>query len=69
MADWRDVMEARSAADDAQRDVDRYGGTIEDGGASDQAMMLGLVGRAIVAELRALAVTIDYNGGRISGRA
>lgn len=60
MRDLRDVIAARSEADRARRDVATYGGNIEDGQDGDAALATLLSATLIAAELRALAVTIDY---------
>jgi hypothetical protein len=63
MADWRDVMYARSEADSARSDVDAYGGRIEDTGTGDAALATMLGARAICLELRALGMLIDHARG------
>ena len=63
MADWRDVMNARSEADAARSDVDAYGGRLEDTGTGDPALATMLAARAICLELRALAMLIDHSRG------
>jgi hypothetical protein len=60
MANWRDVVHARSEADAARSDVDAYGGRLEDTGAGDPSLALMLGSRAICLELRALATLLDY---------
>lgn len=60
MADWRDVMNARSAADSAASDVYAYGGRLEDTGTGDAALAIMLGARAVCLELRALGTIIDY---------
>ncbi len=64
MAEWREVMSARSGADDATHSADVYGGRIEDGVPGDAALAVLLVGRPICLELRALAVALAYEAGR-----
>jgi len=63
MADWRDVMHARSEADSARSDVDAYGGRLEDTGTGDAVLATMLAARAICLELRALGMLIDHARG------
>lgn len=65
MADWRDVMNARSEADAAQRDADAYAGALEDADRTDNGLGLMLAARAICLELRALGTTLDYSAAGI----
>lgn len=62
MADWRDVMGARSDADAALASVETLAGLIQDGrrSSNEYALALLLVGAALCYELRALGVTHDY---------
>lgn len=60
MADYRDTMHARSAADDERRNAQAYGSSIEDGRTSDPALAVLLACEALCSELRVLSVTLDY---------
>lgn len=59
MSDWRDVMEARSAADNAIPSREAVETRIEDRGETTVIAIL-LAARAVCLELRALGVTLDY---------
>jgi hypothetical protein len=59
MADWRDVMHARSAAEDAVLACDVYGGAIEDGRSGDVSLAVLLAARAVCCELRALGTALE----------
>lgn len=63
MADWRDVMHARSEADAALSSADSYGGQIEDGRTGDPALASLVAARAVCLELRALGTLIDHARG------
>lgn len=67
MADWRDVMNARSDADAARGLMDSLGSVIEDGGHRDPALATLLAADAICLELRALGMIIDQALGVHAG--
>lgn len=60
MADFRDVMHARTAADNARHDVEVLAGKLEDQGMLKEVAML-LAASAICLELRALVTQLDHS--------
>lgn len=65
MADMRDVVNARSEADAAQRYLETYLSQIEDGErAPESAFVCGLAAVALCERLKALAVQLDHAEGR-----
>jgi len=56
-------MDARQNADAAFRELNLYGGALEDADRTDNGLAVVLASRALCRELRALSVLIDYKRG------